>query len=75
MECFEFDNTHILHSRSVQAVDRDYIKSTKDVVTLNYRQDGREAKDTTHEPGKEQNYRSTSSQPALNWHDRFFFLD
>ena len=64
MECFEFDNTHILHSRSVQAVDRDYIKCTTDVVTLDYHQDGREAKDTTQEPGKKQNCRSRSSERA-----------
>ena len=64
MECFEFDNTHILHSRSVQAVDRDYIKCTKELVTFDYHQDGREAKDTTQGPVKKQNYRSRSSQQA-----------
>ena len=64
MECFEFDNTHTLHSRSVQAVDRDYIKCTTDVVTLDYHQDGREAKDTTQEAGKKQKYRSRSSHIA-----------
>ena len=44
-------------------MDRDHIKSTKGVVTVDYRQDDREAIDTT-EPGKEQNYRCRSSQPA-----------
>ena len=45
-------------------MDRDYIKCTTDLVALDYHQDGREAKDTTQEPGKEQNYRCRSSQPA-----------
>ena len=62
MECFEFDNTHTLHSRSVKTVDRDYIKCTTEVVTLDYHQDGREAKDTTQEPGKKQNCGSSSSE-------------
>ena len=53
MEWFEFDNAHTLHSRSVKRVDRDYIKCTMDVVTLNYHQDGREAKDITAGAGEE----------------------
>ena len=48
----------------MQGVDRDHIKSTKDVVTVDYRQDDREAIDTTQEPGKEQKYPCGSSQPA-----------
>ena len=64
MERFGFDNNHTLHIRSVKRVDRDYIKCTTDVVTLDYHQDGREAKDTTQEPGKKQNCRSRSSERA-----------
>ena len=45
-------------------MDRDYTMSTKDVVTVDYRQEDRESIDTTQEPGKEQNYRCISSQPA-----------
>ena len=46
MERFGFDNNHTLHIRSVKRVDRDYIKCTTDMVTLDYHHDGREAKDT-----------------------------
>ena len=45
-------------------MDRDYTMTTKDVVTVDYCQEDREAIDTTQEPGKEQNYRCRSSQPA-----------
>ena len=56
MERFKFDNTPTLHPRSVKRVDRD-------VVTLDYHQDGREAKDTTQEPGKKQNRRPSEGAP------------
>ena len=60
-ELLGFDNAHILHSRSVQGLDRDHMKSTKDVATIDYHQADREAIDTTQELRKKQNYRCKSS--------------